>query len=134
MARAVLFQDATLAPIGGPRVGVVAVAKKDLAAGELIEQFGGYQVYGVAENIDAIRGQRLLPVGLSLGCKVNARVSKDAVLTVDDVWTPQGRLVDLLYAEQERFFVNTTASTAQHDFSSHELAGRVLDRAGEARR
>jgi predicted homoserine dehydrogenase-like protein len=134
VARAVLFQDATLAPIGGPRVGVVAVAKKDLAPGELIEQFGGYQVYGVAENIDAIRGQRLLPVGLSVGCKVKVRLAKDAVLTVDDVWTPQGRLVDLLYAEQERLFFNSTASASQHDFSSHDPAACVLDRVGEARR
>jgi predicted homoserine dehydrogenase-like protein len=110
VARAVLFQDTTLAPIGGPKVGVVAVAKKDLAAGELIKELGGHEVYGVAENIDAIRRQRLLPVGLSLGCKMKAPTTKDAVLMLDDVLTPEGRLVDLLYAEQEQLFFGSKAS------------------------
>jgi predicted homoserine dehydrogenase-like protein len=104
VARAVLFNDATLAPAGPPSVGVIAVAKKDLAAGEAIEEFGGYQVYGVAENMDAIRQERLLPIGLSLGCRLARAVPKDAVLTVDDVAVPAGRLVDQLYAEQERHF------------------------------
>ena len=110
VARAVLFQDATLAPLAGPKVGVVAVAKKELAAGELIEELGGHQVYGVAENIDAIRGQRLLPIGLGLGCKVKSLLPRDAVLTLDDVCAPEGRLVDSLYAEQERFFCSNNAS------------------------
>lgn len=104
VARAVLFQDATLAPAGAPSVGVIAVAKRDLAAGEAIEEFGGYHVYGVAENMDEIRRQRLLPIGLSLGCTVRRPVSKDAALTFDDVAVPPGRLVDALYAEQERHF------------------------------
>jgi predicted homoserine dehydrogenase-like protein len=104
VARAVLFSDATLAPSGGPQVGVIAVAKKDLAAGDSIEDFGGYQVYGVAENMDAIRQGRLLPIGLGLGCTLARPVAKDVALTVDDVLVPPDRTVDSLYAEQERCF------------------------------
>jgi predicted homoserine dehydrogenase-like protein len=104
VARAVLFRDATLAPAGGPRVGVIAVAKKDLGAGELIEEFGGYQVYGMAENIDTIRQERLLPIGLSIGCRLRRPVSKDATLTMEDVTVPPDRLIDALYAEQEQHF------------------------------
>jgi predicted homoserine dehydrogenase-like protein len=104
VARAVLFNDPVLTPQGGPRVGVVAVAKKDLAPGDLIEDFGGYEVYGVAENIDEIRRERLLPVGLALGARLARPVAKDSVLTFDDVQIPSGRLVDRLYAEQERLF------------------------------
>ncbi len=104
VARAVLFNDPVLTPKGGPLVGVVAVAKKDLAAGDLIEDFGGYEVYGVAENMDAVRRERLLPVGLALGARVTRPVSKDSVLTFDDVQMPAGRLVDRLYAEQEKLF------------------------------
>jgi predicted homoserine dehydrogenase-like protein len=100
----VLFNDATLAPAGGPRVGVIAVAKKDLEAGELIEEFGGYQVYGMAENMDAIRQERLLPIGLSIGCRLRRPVSKDAVLKMEDVNVPSNRFTDALYAEQERHF------------------------------
>lgn len=104
VARAVLFKDATLAPAGGPRVGVIAVAKRDLEAGELIEEFGGYQVYGVADNMDAIRRERLLPIGLSIGCRLRRPVSKDAVLTIEDVTVPANRFADALYDEQEQHF------------------------------
>ncbi|WOD11712.1 NAD(P)-dependent oxidoreductase [Pseudomonas sp. NyZ704] len=104
VARAVLFNDAVLTPKGGPMVGVIALAKKDLQAGEVIEDFGGYEVYGVAENMDAVRRDNLLPVGLALGCTLVRPVAKDTQLTFDDVSVPPGRLVDALYAEQERLY------------------------------
>lgn len=104
VARAVLFDDPVLTPAGGPKVGVVAIAKKDLAVGEAIEEFGGYEVYGVAENMDAIRREQLLPIGLALGCRLARPVEKDKPLTFDDVAIPPGRLVDRLYAEQEWMF------------------------------
>ncbi|PCC99115.1 NAD(P)H-dependent oxidoreductase [Halopseudomonas pelagia] len=104
VARAVLFNDAVLTPKGGPTVGVIALAKKDLEPGEVIEDFGGYEVYGVAENMDAVRRDNLLPVGLALGCTLVRPVAKDTPLTFDDVSVPPGRLVDALYAEQEHLF------------------------------
>ncbi|MGC3873523.1 NAD(P)H-dependent oxidoreductase [Halomonas sp. GXIMD04776] len=104
VARAVLFQDPVLTPSGGPTVGVIAVAKKALSAGEEIQEFGGFEVYGVAENIEVIRHDNLLPVGLALGCKLIRPVEKDTPLTLDDVIVPNGRLIDQLYAEQERLF------------------------------
>ena len=104
VARAVLFNDPVLTPSGGPSVGVIAIAKKDLQAGERIDEFGGYEVYGVAENIAAIRQENLLPIGLALGCTLKHPVAKDSPLTFADVEIPEGRLVDRLYAEQECLF------------------------------
>lgn len=104
VARAVLFHDAVLTPAGGPVVGVVAVAKKDLQPGDAIEELGGYEVYGVAENMADIRDERLLPIGLAVGCRVRRPVAKDSALTFDDVEFPADRLIDALYAEQERAF------------------------------
>ncbi|UXN72558.1 hypothetical protein N8D56_14905 [Devosia sp. A8/3-2] len=104
VARAVLFSDPVLTPAGGPSVGVIAVAKKDSVAGEVIVDFGGYEVYGVAENIEPIRAEKLLPIGLALGCSIARPVAKDTPLTREDVVFPQGRLVDRLYAEQEAAF------------------------------
>ncbi|MEA3250985.1 MAG: NAD(P)-dependent oxidoreductase [Pseudomonadota bacterium] len=104
VARAVLFDDPVLTPQGGPRVGVVAMAKKALSAGETIDDLGGFEVYGVAENMDAVRQENLLPIGLALGCRLTRPVEKDVPLTFDDVSMPDGRLVDRLYAEQERMF------------------------------
>ncbi len=104
VARAVLFDDAALTPLAGPRVGVIAVAKKDLAAGEPIDELGGYTVYGVAENIDAIRAENLLPIGLAVGCTAKRALAKDTPLCFGDVDIPAGRSIDALYAEQERVF------------------------------
>lgn len=104
IARAALFQDPVLAPIGAPKVGVVAVAKKDLSAGDTITEFGGYECYGMAENADVIDADDLLPIGLAVGCRVARPVAKDTVLRFSDVVVPSGRLVDELYAEQKQVF------------------------------
>lgn len=104
VARAALFGDAVLAPAGAPRVGVIAMAKKPLQPGELIGEFGGYEAYGVAENSDVIDRDRLLPLGLALGCTLVRPVAEDQPIGWDDVAVPAGRLIDRLYAEQQQFF------------------------------
>lgn len=109
VARAVLFHDAVLAPKAGPEVGVIALAKKDLVPGEIIEELGGYEAYGVAENIEVIREERLIPIGLALGAKLRRPVTKDTPLRFDDLEIPPGRLIDALYAEQEDVFAPATA-------------------------
>ena len=104
IARAALFGDAVLAPLGGPVVGVVAVAKKDLADGDVVSEFGGFEAYGVAENQEVIDAEELLPLGLALGARLVRRVPRDRALTMADVEIPAGRLVDALYAEQRTLF------------------------------
>ncbi len=104
VARAVLFRDAVLAPLGAPKVGVAAVAKKDLAAGEEIDGFGGYCLYGVAENADVIAREALLPIGLAEGARAARPIAKDTPLTFADVIRPPGRTIDRLYREQSAHF------------------------------
>lgn len=104
IARAVLFHDPVLTPKDGPQVSVIAMAKKRLTAGETINDFGGFEVYGVAENMGIVRRDNLLPIGLALGCSLRRSVEKNTPLTFDDVTIPPGRLVDRLYADQERIF------------------------------
>ncbi len=108
VARAVLFRDAALAPLGAPLVEVVATAKKDLRAGETIDGLGGYMTYGLAENSATARAEDLLPIGLAEGCRLKRDRPKDAVLTFADVELPPGRLCDRLWREQvERFGMNS---------------------------
>ncbi len=104
VARAVLFGDATITPAGPPRVDVVAAAKIDLKAGEVLDGMGHYMTYGLAENADVTAAEGLLPIGLAEGCRLVRDVPKDQVLTYADVELPEGRLSDRLRAEQnERF-------------------------------
>lgn len=104
VARAVLFQDAVLAPAGAPRVGVIAFAKKDIAKGEILDGFGGYALYGVADNADAIAREGLLPIGLAEGARATRDIRRDEPLAIADVARPVGRTIDRLYAEQSAHF------------------------------
>lgn len=104
VARAGLFGDATVAPIGAPVCEVITVAKKDLRSGEKLDGIGGFTCYGTIDNVDAIRGQKLLPMGLSEGCVLKRDVAKDQPVSYADVNVPAGRLCDQLRAEQDRHF------------------------------
>ena len=98
IARAALLGDATLQPLGPPRVEVVATAKIDLQACETIDGLGGYMTYGLAERADVTDAERLLPMGVAEGCRLVRDVPADTVLTYADVTVPSGRAVDRLRA------------------------------------
>src|SRR5262245_10250133 len=105
VVRAACFDDAVLAPLNGPRVEVVATAKIDLKKGDVIDGMGFYMSYGQCERAEVAFRDRLLPMGIAEGCRLKRDVSKDAVLTYDDVELPMSRVVDRLRSEQDsRFF------------------------------
>ena len=104
IARVALFRDTLAPPLAGPVVEVCAVAKRDLKAGEVLDDYGMYMTYGEAVNVDEMSRGRYLPEGLVEGCRLTRDVGKDAVLTYDDVELPAGRLADRLRAEQYRHF------------------------------
>jgi predicted homoserine dehydrogenase-like protein len=107
VARAVLFRDPVLQPLGGPRVEVVATAKRDLRADEMLDGLGFYMTYGQCENADIVRDQGLLPIGVAEGCRLTRDIGKDQVLTYEDVVLPEDRLCDRLRTEQDQHFFGT---------------------------
>jgi predicted homoserine dehydrogenase-like protein len=108
IARVVLFRDSVAPPIAGPVVEVCAVAKRDLKAGEVLDDYGMYMTYGEAVNTDEMRTQRYLPEGLVEGCRLRKDIQKDAVLTYADVDLPADRIADRLRAEQYSHFNRDT--------------------------
>ncbi|MBV1906177.1 MAG: Gfo/Idh/MocA family oxidoreductase [Pseudomonadales bacterium] len=104
VARAVLFNDATISPTHGPLVEVVATAKIGLKAGEILDGMGYYMTYGLAENAELANAQNLLPIGVAEGCQLKHDIAKDQVLTYADVELPPNRLCDALRAEQNQLF------------------------------
>jgi predicted homoserine dehydrogenase-like protein len=108
IARVALFRDAICKPLGGPVVEVCAVAKRDLKAGEVLDDYGMYMTYGEAVNVDEMSSRQYLPEGLVEGCRLLCDVGKDSVLTYSDVELPPDRLADRLRAEQYRRFRNET--------------------------
>lgn len=104
VARAVLFGDAALAPIGAPYVEVVATAKTELKSGSVVDGIGHYMVYGLAENASVREQENLLPIGVAEGCILKRDIPKDQVLTYEDVILPEGRTIDRLRQEQAAYF------------------------------
>lgn len=104
VARAVLFNDAAIAPVGPPFVDVVATAKTDLKAGQVLDGIGFYMTYGQCENANIVQAQNLLPMGLAEGCQLKRDIPTDQVITYADVELPDARLCDKLRAEQNAYF------------------------------
>jgi predicted homoserine dehydrogenase-like protein len=108
IARAVLFRDSVAKPIAGPVVEVCAVAKRDLKAGETLDDYGNYMTYGEAVNSSEMRQNRYLPEGLVEGCRLKRSIAKDSVISYDDVELPSDRLADQLRDEQYVLFAGTS--------------------------
>lgn len=108
IARVALFRDCLAKPLGGPVVEVCTVAKRDLTAGEVLDDYGMYMTYGEAVNTDEMSKGRYLPEGLVEGCILKKDIKRDEVITYDDVKLPPGRLADKLRAEQYKHFRGET--------------------------
>lgn len=105
VARAVLYRDAALVPLAGPVCEVIALAKRDLKKGDVLDGIGGFACYGTIDNAEVCHRENLLPIGLSDGCKVIRDIKKDMPITYADVHLPKNRLSDKLRKEQnEKFF------------------------------
>jgi predicted homoserine dehydrogenase-like protein len=74
------------------------------ALGEILDGFGGYHTYGLAENYAKAARANLLPMGIAQGSRVLRTIAKDQILTREDVVVPEGRLCDRLRQEQDTLF------------------------------
>src|SRR3989475_1077577 len=108
IARVVLFQDELAPPLGGPMVEVCAVAKRDLKAGEVLDEYGMYTTYGEAVDAGEMCASRYLPEGVGEGGQLKRDIPRDQGLTYAAVELPEGRITDVLRAGQYRHFGNAT--------------------------
>ena len=75
-------------PTGAPRAfngDVVAVAKRDLAAGETLDGEGGYTVWGRLTSAAASLAAGALPLGLAHGVRLKQAVAAGETLTCAQV-------------------------------------------------
>lgn len=77
-----------------PRMSVASIAKRDLQAGELIEQgIGSFEVRG--EAIEIASAPDHVPIGLLSGARVARNVSRGQALTLKDVEIPDSMASDI---------------------------------------
>jgi predicted homoserine dehydrogenase-like protein len=125
IARAVIHEDPTVAPMGGPVCEVLTIAKRDLKAGERLDGVGGFCTYGLIDNTAEARAITALPISLSEGCVLRRDILKDSVVSFDDVDAPSGRLAETLWREQAARWPIATRSSEERSILQ-ETAGRAL--------
>ncbi len=99
IARAVLFEDATIAPDYGLMVDVVAVAKRDLQIGDKLDGLGGFDTFGTCENAATAKSEDLLPIAMAENCVVTKPIAKGSAITLSDVDKRSDYLADQLRAQ-----------------------------------
>lgn len=74
-ARAVIYNEPTIVPMGGkPIAETIAVAKIDLKAGEKMDGIGGFTAYGSIDTYETAKKENVVPFGL---INKNTTVKKD---------------------------------------------------------
>jgi predicted homoserine dehydrogenase-like protein len=102
VARAFLYRQPTLQPLDEPVAESMATAKRDLAAGEKLDTFGGYTFFGQIERAEEAYRLNALPVGLAPGAVVKKPLKAGQVMTWDDVQLDESQTVVKLRREQDK--------------------------------
>jgi predicted homoserine dehydrogenase-like protein len=99
-AEAVVYGEATIAPMGRPVAQTITIAKRDLKAGETLDGIGGFNQYGEVEVADKARG--LLPIGLAENVRLRRDVRRGEAIPEDAVELNESSLLVKLWREQQK--------------------------------
>jgi predicted homoserine dehydrogenase-like protein len=94
------------------RAEVAAGTKRPLRAGEVVDGIGGECVYGMIDDADTAREERLVPLGLLAGARLTRDVDVDHILTYDDVEIDSTTTIAQLRALQDRLLASEPTATA----------------------
>jgi predicted homoserine dehydrogenase-like protein len=88
IAEVAITGEPPAAPLPTPVADVVAIAKRNLRAGERLDGMGGEMVRGEIERADLAQQERMVPYGLATGVRLGRDVPSGAVLTYDALDAP----------------------------------------------
>ena len=111
VAEAVLYREPTIAPRGAPVAEVVAMAKRNISQGEVLDGIGGWTVYGQVDTVD--RAREFLPVGLAEGAVLTRSVAAGEPIPLAAVEFPSGDYMLNLRHLQDTLF-STFEPTVSH--------------------
>jgi predicted homoserine dehydrogenase-like protein len=100
-ARAVLYGKADMVPMARPVAEVCALAKKDMAVGETLDQIGEYCYRAWIMTADEARSAAAIPCGLLTGAKVTAPIKKGDLITRANATVPANSKIAALRARQD---------------------------------
>ena len=99
VARAALDQKADMKPRRRLVAEVMAVAKRDLAEGQVLDRTGGTTHYGLVDRYEVAQELGAVPLGLAEGSTVRRPVKKDEVLTFENVAVAPGLTAQLRHVQ-----------------------------------
>jgi len=85
---------------------VFAVAKRDLSPDHALEGIGGCDFYGLIDDYETARREKLVPVGLAKGAEVVRLVRQDVPITYDDVRLKEDSTVYMLRQLQDKWMTD----------------------------
>jgi predicted homoserine dehydrogenase-like protein len=85
IANVLLHNKETLNTPNKPVAETIAMAKKDLHSGDVIDCLGGYTVYGMVEKASVAYEQNLVPLGCTIDGVVKRRVNASEPIHYDDI-------------------------------------------------
>lgn len=100
-ARVALYGKADMRPLPRPVAEVCAVAKRDLAAGETLDQIGEYCYRAWIMRADEAAEAAAIPCGLLAGGKTTAPIKKGDLVTYNNAAPPAGSKLVELRARQD---------------------------------
>jgi predicted homoserine dehydrogenase-like protein len=107
IAEVVLDRRPIAAPSASPVAEVLAVAKKPLEAGEVLDGIGGYACYGHIDTVEG--GAGMLPIGLAEHARVTRPVARDEAVPLDAVELDDDALLVRLHRDQQRLLAGDRA-------------------------
>lgn len=101
--QAVVYQQATIAPVKGQQADAITVAKRDLKAGESLRGIGRDTVYGLIVSHDQQVEDSLLPIGLvDQETYVKEDIKKGDLINLSQVRLNEDALIVKLRKEQDQ--------------------------------
>lgn len=105
IAAAVIEKAPTIVSKGKPICETIAIAKRDLKTGEMLDSIGGYTVYGMIEIFEKAKEIKALPLGLvNSKTKVIRDIKKGEVIDYSSVQLDSSSFIAQLRAEQDKTF------------------------------
>lgn len=105
IARAAIYDLATIAPMDKQVCDVITIAKKDLKAGESLDGIGQYSVYGSIDTYEVAKKEKLVPIGLiDKNTKVKRDIKKGEFITYDMIDLDTSTMIYKLRKMQEEMY------------------------------
>ncbi|MCA8878398.1 MAG: homoserine dehydrogenase [Rhodobacteraceae bacterium] len=113
-ARAVLYGKADMVPMDRPVAEVCALAKRDLAPGEKLDQIGEYCYRAWIMTTDEAKSAEAIPAGLLAGCTVTAPIRKGDLITYANAAVPAGSRIAALRKRQDDLLAGAAPRTLEN--------------------